>query len=69
MTESSRLPLAFSALGGRKALADFDRRGMASDAGAVLLREVDRRIGLIDVGGPVRFRLSTTRERHDSRQG
>ena len=49
MTESSRLPLAFSALGGRKALADFDGRGMTSDAGAVLLREVDRRIGLIEV--------------------
>ena len=47
MTDCSRDSLAFSRLGPRAVTAD--RRGgrLTTDAGALLLREVDRRIGLI----------------------
>lgn len=48
MTECNGLPLTFSTLGRKKIYADFNGGKLTSDAGAVLLREVDKRIGLID---------------------
>jgi len=48
MTECNGLPLAFSTLRRKKILADFNGGHLTSDAGAALLREVDKRIGLID---------------------
>ena len=48
MTECNGLPLTFSRLGPRKIRGDFDGGWLTSDAGAALLREVDRRVGLID---------------------
>ena len=46
MTECNRELLTFSSLSSRKILADFDGGRLTSDAGGLLLREVDRRIGL-----------------------
>ncbi len=40
--------MQFSRLKGKNIQADFDGGAITSDAGAVLLREVDKRIGLID---------------------
>jgi len=51
MTECNRRPLVLSSLGRKKIQADFNGGHLTSDAGAVLLREVDRRIGLIDALG------------------
>ncbi len=48
MTDSKQAALLFSNLGRRKIEADFSGGKLTSDAGAALLREVDRRIGLID---------------------
>ena len=48
MTECNSEPLVFSSLGRRPVLADFNGGRIVSDAGALLLREVDRRLGLID---------------------
>jgi len=48
MTDCNGLHLEFSSLGSRKIQADFSGGKLTSDAGAALLREVDRRIGLID---------------------
>ena len=48
MTECNVLPLRFSRLRRRKIHADFNGGAISSDAGGLLLREVDRRIGLID---------------------
>jgi hypothetical protein len=48
MTDSNQLALVFSNLGRKKIQADFTGGKLTSDAGAALLREVDRRIGLID---------------------
>ena len=48
MTDSNRVALVFSDLGRKKIEADFAGGKLTSDAGAALLREVDRRIGLID---------------------
>jgi len=48
MTQCNGLPLSFSRLGRKKIQADFAGGYLTSDAGAVLLREVDKRIGLID---------------------
>ena len=48
MTECNGLPLVFSSLGRKKIQADFAGGKLTSDAGAALLREVDKRIGLID---------------------
>ena len=48
MTECNGLPLAFSSIKRQKIRADFNGGRLTSDAGAVLLQEVDRRIGLID---------------------
>ncbi|HNO77261.1 MAG TPA: IS1380 family transposase [Phycisphaerae bacterium] len=46
MTECNRTSLGFSSLFRRKISADFDGGRLTSDAGGLLLREVDRRIGL-----------------------
>jgi len=48
MTECNKIPLTFSSLGRKKIQADFDGGQLTSDAGAVLLREIDRHIGLVD---------------------
>jgi hypothetical protein len=48
MTECNGLPLVFASLGRRKVQADFDGGTLTTDAGALLLRQVDRRIGLLD---------------------
>ena len=46
MTKCNGLPLTFSRLGRRNISADFNGGAITSDAGVLLLREVDRRIGL-----------------------
>jgi hypothetical protein len=48
MTECNGLPLTFSSLGRKKIQADFTGGHLTSDAGAVLLREVDKRLGLVE---------------------
>jgi len=48
MTQCNGLPLVFSSLGRKKIHADFAGGHLTSDAGAVLLREVDKRLGLMD---------------------
>ena len=48
MTDCNQLDLVFSNLGRKKIQADFAGGKLTSDAGAALLREVDRRISLID---------------------
>ena len=48
MTNCNTQPLLFSNLKNKKIQADFNGGSLTSDAGALLLREVDKRIGLID---------------------
>ncbi len=48
MTECTRKTLQFSSLSRKKILADFDGGHLTSDGGALLLREANRRTGLID---------------------
>jgi len=48
MTDCIRQPLLLTRLGTKKVEADFNGGHLTSDAGMLLLREVDRRIGLID---------------------
>lgn len=48
MTQCTTNSMQFSRLKGRKIQADFDGGAITADAGAVLLGEVDKRIGLID---------------------
>lgn len=48
MTDCNTNPLLFSSLGRKKIQADFNGGSLTSDAGALLLRELDRRIRLID---------------------
>ena len=48
MTECKRTTVTFATLNRRKMVADFSGGSITSDAGAMLLREADRRIGLID---------------------
>jgi len=48
MTDCNSQPIVFSSLGRRKVVADFDGGAITSDAGALLLREADRSLGLID---------------------
>ena len=47
MTECNRQAVLFSSLGRQKVQADFAGGTLTSDAGGLLLREVDRRLGLI----------------------
>jgi len=48
MTQRNRKPLTFSTLFRRRVEADFDGGRLTSDAGGLLLREVDRRLGPTD---------------------
>ena len=48
MTECTTSALPFSSLGRREIHADFSGGQITSDAGALLLREADKQIGLID---------------------
>jgi len=48
MTECSTAPLDFASLGRRRLQADFSGGELTTDAGALLLREADRRLGLLD---------------------
>jgi hypothetical protein len=48
MTQRSTEPLSFSSLGRRRLEIDFSGGSLTSDAGAVLLREADKRLGLLD---------------------
>ena len=48
MTDCNSQPLLFSSLGRKNIQANFNGGHLTSDAGAALLREVDKRIGLID---------------------
>jgi len=48
MTECNRKSPSFSSLSRRTIVADFQGGRLTSDAGALLLREVDRRIGLTE---------------------
>jgi hypothetical protein len=48
MTECTRTALPFSSLGPRRLEADFSGGNLTTDAGALLLREADRRLGLLD---------------------
>jgi hypothetical protein len=48
MTNCTTQPLLFSSLGSKKIQADFNGGSLTSDAGALLLREADKRLGLID---------------------
>ena len=47
MTECNRNPIQFSRVRGRDLVADFSGGTITSDAGVLLLREADRRIGLL----------------------
>ncbi|MHC4181287.1 MAG: IS1380 family transposase [Planctomycetota bacterium] len=68
MTECNGLPLTFSRLGRRKIQADFNGGQLTSDAGALLLREVDKRIGLIDaITSRIPDPRDTTKITHDLR--
>jgi len=46
MTECNAQPVLFSSLKSQKVVADFDGGHLTSDAGGLLLREVDRKLGL-----------------------
>lgn len=48
MTECSRDAIQFTGHARRQVVADFNGGRLTSDAGVLLLREVDRRLGLID---------------------
>ncbi len=48
MTECNRKPLVFANVSRRRIQADFAGGTLTSDAGGLLLREVDRRLGLVD---------------------
>jgi hypothetical protein len=48
MTECNSQLIPFSSMGRRSVLADFAGGSITSDAGAILLREVDRRLKLVD---------------------
>ena len=47
-TQCNRFSFAFQGCGGRKVMAAFDGGSITSNAGALLLRAVDRSIGLVD---------------------
>src|SRR5262249_5175415 len=48
MTQRRTQPLSFSRLGSRRVEADFTGGSLTSDAGALLLRQADKRLGLLD---------------------
>jgi len=68
MTECSRLPLVFSSLNRRKMVADFQGGDLTSDGGLPLLREVDRRLGLLDaLNAAIRDPRDSDRTEHEQR--
>src|ERR1035437_2530412 len=48
MTDCNTKPIVFSSLKHRQVVADFNGGSLTSDAGALLLREADRRLGPTD---------------------
>jgi hypothetical protein len=48
MTHCNRHPIPFSSLNRQQVVADFTGGTLTSDAGGLLLREIDRRLGLLD---------------------
>jgi hypothetical protein len=48
MTDCSRDALTFTRLGAKQVLADFHGGRLTTDAGSLLLREAERRLGLFD---------------------
>ncbi len=48
MTDCNRESLTFSRLGTKAVVADFRGGRLTTDAGALLLRQVERRLGLLD---------------------
>ena len=48
MTECTPTPLTFSSLAGRRLHADFSGGALTTDAGMLLLRQADKRLGLLD---------------------
>src|SRR5262249_10971597 len=48
MTHGNRRPIPFASLDRQQVVADFTGGALTSDAGGLLLREVDRRRGLLD---------------------
>jgi len=48
MTQRNTQALSFSSLGSRRIEADFSGGSLTSDAGALLLRQADKRLGLLD---------------------
>ena len=48
MTECNSQPVVFSSLARRQVVGDFNGGQIVSDAGALLLREVDRKLGLVE---------------------
>ena len=68
MTECNRLPLVFSSVNRKKVAADFQGGDLTSDGGLPLLREVDRRIGLLDaLSAAIRDPRAPDRIEHDQR--
>jgi len=48
MTDCNTQPLLFASLGSKKIQADFKGGSLTSDAGALFLRQVDKKLGLLD---------------------
>lgn len=68
MTECNRNSLVFSTLSRKQIMADFNGGRLTSDAGALLLREADRRTGLIDaLAECISDPRDPNRTRHDVR--
>lgn len=68
MTECNGLPLTFSSLGRKKIAFDFTGGHLTSDGGALWLRQVDKRIGLIDaLAACMPDPRAPTKTRHDVR--
>jgi hypothetical protein len=54
VAQDNQMDLRFANLKGKTVQAQFDGGTVTSDAGALLLREVDRRTGIVDrVVGPL----------------
>ncbi len=51
MTDCTTTSLSFATLNGRRVEADFSGGALTTDAGALLLREADQRLGLLDALG------------------
>lgn len=68
MTDCNAEPLLFSSLGRKRIVGDFTGGTLTSDAGGLLLREVERRIGLIDsLAGVINDPRDPARIQHDQR--